>query len=421
MPGDIVILPENTKGKDWFIADVHGNDAQFKSFIRDKKLTRRDRIVLNGDLIDKGPDSFGLCLFIMACQRKFLKGEDVPEIWVTKGNHEDQFLKDFAKGPAHLEAQARKSKSRKWIADCFDRGEQQELAAINKWFSSFSTLTYAGGRVPYCVAHAEVPISIANMWQRVATGQGLTPQERNHAMYARPARQGEKPGESKRHIDAFINPVRWNQRTENSPIALVGHTNDEEPEYEKIFRPIRAETNTLVTDVNSADYGAFLVVNLTRGTAEVYSDQKALTDEQLKNQQKNDGQRLQVLETRCQDLTHHLTRYKADCEARAIVASSKDKSLLNQASKAWFTVTAKESYLTALRRLAASLDITGRKALAKQILITKDHLLAKERWRWPWQAEYSDNTASMKEALEILDKKSEFAAELTQAKALRAA
>ncbi|MFY0675386.1 MAG: serine/threonine protein phosphatase [Bacteroidia bacterium] len=80
-------------GKTWAIGDVHGYVNTLKTLVQKLNLQAEDRIVLLGDLVDRGPDVKGVFDFVIELQRQGL------DIICIRGNHDDLMLK------SHLEEQ----------------------------------------------------------------------------------------------------------------------------------------------------------------------------------------------------------------------------------------------------------------------------------------------------------------------------
>jgi serine/threonine protein phosphatase 1 len=88
MSSPVLILEENTKGRDFVVGDIHGHFE-----VLDKALAavnfdpEKDRLISIGDLINRGPQS-PRCLEFLA----------QPWFHAVRGNHEDFFIKNFEKG-----------------------------------------------------------------------------------------------------------------------------------------------------------------------------------------------------------------------------------------------------------------------------------------------------------------------------------
>ncbi len=70
------------------IGDIHGCAVTLRKLVTQiLRPTRSDRIILLGDLIDRGPDSKGVLDFILEMQQYGLT------VHAVRGNHEEMFLK----------------------------------------------------------------------------------------------------------------------------------------------------------------------------------------------------------------------------------------------------------------------------------------------------------------------------------------
>jgi len=72
-------------GNVWAIGDVHGYAQTLVTLLYSLNLTPRDRVVLLGDLVDRGPNS---CEVIRIAREN-------PHIYSILGNHEDMMLRSF--------------------------------------------------------------------------------------------------------------------------------------------------------------------------------------------------------------------------------------------------------------------------------------------------------------------------------------
>jgi len=80
----------------WVIGDIHGFSVTFENLVDILQLSENDRVVVLGDLIDRGPDSYSVVKIVQSDSR----------IYSTKGNHEQMMVEGFIpKGISHkLEA-----------------------------------------------------------------------------------------------------------------------------------------------------------------------------------------------------------------------------------------------------------------------------------------------------------------------------
>lgn len=71
--------PPNTHGTDFVVGDLHGHRKQlFDELERIGFKRSQDRLFCTGDVIDRGPDSFGTLKLILE-----------PWFYLVRGNHED--------------------------------------------------------------------------------------------------------------------------------------------------------------------------------------------------------------------------------------------------------------------------------------------------------------------------------------------
>jgi len=71
------------------IADIHGNNTLFRKALKAVNLKKSDKVILLGDVIDRGPESKEVLDTII------LLKESGFEIICIKGNHEDMLLNSF--------------------------------------------------------------------------------------------------------------------------------------------------------------------------------------------------------------------------------------------------------------------------------------------------------------------------------------
>ncbi|WP_114418017.1 metallophosphoesterase [Marinospirillum perlucidum] len=79
-------LPENCKGRDFAVGDLHGRFSEFQEALRLVDFDpSRDRVISCGDFIDRGPDSLALGALL-----------EEPWFFSVRGNHEQLFLDGFS-------------------------------------------------------------------------------------------------------------------------------------------------------------------------------------------------------------------------------------------------------------------------------------------------------------------------------------
>ena len=69
----------------WVVGDIHGHLGTLRALMHRLKLGKEDRVVLLGDMIDRGPDSAGVIEYI----------REHPQIIAIKGNHEQMAIQSL--------------------------------------------------------------------------------------------------------------------------------------------------------------------------------------------------------------------------------------------------------------------------------------------------------------------------------------
>ena len=75
----------DAENKVWVIGDVHGYGVALEMLLEKLELSEKDHVVLLGDLIDRGPDSFEIIQFV----------KNTTNVHSIKGNHEMMMIKYF--------------------------------------------------------------------------------------------------------------------------------------------------------------------------------------------------------------------------------------------------------------------------------------------------------------------------------------
>ncbi len=91
-------------GRTIFIGDVHGCLEELKLMIKYLKLKREDRVILLGDLINRGPDPAGVVEFV--CENQFE---------CILGNHEYEYLHEYKENPVYKELHLQLKKYHNWL------------------------------------------------------------------------------------------------------------------------------------------------------------------------------------------------------------------------------------------------------------------------------------------------------------------
>ena len=69
----------------WVVGDIHGHLGTLRALMHRLKLGEEDRVVLLGDMIDRGPDSAGVIEYV----------REHPQILAIKGNHEQMAIQSL--------------------------------------------------------------------------------------------------------------------------------------------------------------------------------------------------------------------------------------------------------------------------------------------------------------------------------------
>lgn len=75
-------------GRTFAIGDVHGCELALRTLCEGLALTAGDRLILLGDLVDRGPNSRGVIEYAMSLQERC-------ELILLMGNHEEMMLQSF--------------------------------------------------------------------------------------------------------------------------------------------------------------------------------------------------------------------------------------------------------------------------------------------------------------------------------------
>ena len=70
----------------WVVGDVHGFNQTLRSLVAKLEIKTGDHVVLLGDLVDRGPDSYDVIQFV----------KNSPNMATVKGNHEKMMAKVFS-------------------------------------------------------------------------------------------------------------------------------------------------------------------------------------------------------------------------------------------------------------------------------------------------------------------------------------
>lgn len=254
----ILELKENTKGRDLFVGDIHGNADLLQTIVDDLKPD--DRLFIVGDLIDnrdaknvEDDKSFEVLKMV-------LKHDN---IFVTCGNHEELCI-EAAKEYDALEKEGRlttdeilkklsqyewdpwfeftkKSVGGKWFElqrTSSDSQQVKELRRAVKYLESLPYIIYVKGKLPFLVVHSDMPFDDATLHQYLKTGKDMSTNEIHHAVWARQ--------------DDF---AKNSHRTKDSILGICGHN---------LMKSSRPESNMINLDVGGF-LGHLVVLILSDG------------------------------------------------------------------------------------------------------------------------------------------------------------
>lgn len=310
---DIKIIKENLKGDDCIIGDVHGNLELLKSTV--KELGKYDRLIIVGDLVDRGKDSAGVITYINQINKK-----SPGKIEVIRGNHEDMCLDAIAGLETLLtkpETQsiagnilanllsAKKLESSylnyggvreiflhaknggKWLPELFaselnnkisigtvndgdgdtdviqyydkyknDRYIGSKVYMIKNYMSDLPYIIFTEGKRKFGVVHADMHANPENLYNTARNGNTkIDKNNKNYIVWARESEDGIK--------------IMQNDRNEDSMLVFVGHTMIDNGEP-----AVRKSTNTINLDVGAYHNDIILLVNHTKGTCKFIAKNK---------------------------------------------------------------------------------------------------------------------------------------------------
>lgn len=142
----------------FIISDVHGNNTLFRKSLKTVRLKKSDKLIILGDLIDRGKDSKGVLDTILLMQ------ENGFEIEILLGNHEEMFLESF-KDSNNLN---------KWMLNGGDKTLQSFLTSQiekipTKYIDLIKSFKTHLELENYILVHAAVNMKISNPFQDINT------------------------------------------------------------------------------------------------------------------------------------------------------------------------------------------------------------------------------------------------------------
>ncbi len=416
---DIRIIEENTAGIDYAIGDIHGSDEAFKEVL--KLLKPEDRLIIVGDIADRGAGSLAIYKLLLANVGK------KPEIIVTRGNHEQLLLdafsaikdeKTYAKlrklqglqdnlkeydaarlNEDHEEAVGILSNIMSQIEMVLDLdrdvvnrimlyiqngggwifsnettfADLEKIANYIKTQTSYIVTVDPQANRPYHVVHADMPALLTDqeIYVRACKGLGLSEAERLHAMWARK--------DDKRH------PIESVRSSCTVPV-ICGH----DP-----LEGARLDTNHINHDIGTYNSNVLCLTNLKDGSCQSISVPQQLID----------GKALVCIGSVNAALQHNNTIYDLINKNVNNKAAEIDKAIMAYINKVHAQKSPKEQkelYLGILSRFTLKWDETRRAEFANYLLQNSNgHLLAKER-HWHRCSQSNIETRSFHQALGML-------------------
>ena len=142
----VLSLPRNERGRDLVIGDIHGQRESFESLLRKVAYSREDgdRLLLLGDLIDRGPDSAGMLEWAMRS-----------DVYCIRGNHE-QLLFDALDGDGNRDMDElwKEGNGGSWANALSARERDEWLAVVREMPMAIEVDAPKGTCV---LVHAEIP------------------------------------------------------------------------------------------------------------------------------------------------------------------------------------------------------------------------------------------------------------------------
>lgn len=232
----ILQLPGNTQGADFIITDPHGCRDLVAMVI--DRLASGDRLLIAGDVCDRGPASWPLFQLIQAEMSKMPQ-----QVFMIRGNHEDMLLNRLTGSREKGDTQYNE-----WVAAQTD----EERRALREFLSSLPyiiTVQATENVSAFHMVHADMPCDDTELLRKLQQKHPrLTSKEVAYATWARPHRLG----------DSELQPTSY--RTKNSTRVYCGHSS---------FGGPRVETNCINLDMGTPRSGCLPVLNHTKNELQV--------------------------------------------------------------------------------------------------------------------------------------------------------
>ncbi|MDR3492264.1 MAG: metallophosphoesterase [Gammaproteobacteria bacterium] len=286
----VLVLPENTQGRDLYVGDIHGSYTVFKKIV--DSLKPEDRLFIVGDLTDRGENSAAV-IFTIISINSFRKSQQLPDqIYVTVGNHEELLLGTLLKDPDktryfHFNGGG-------WIDN---RNLEQYFNVWRNYLKSLPHVILTEGANPVCMVHTDMPIDFAELERRLQKNpdhtQIFNEDELHYLRWAR-----EKP------IDRGTPLIRLPKSHETwDRLTICGHTVfgvESNCNIISKFKPFRENKLHLNLDVGGCYYDSLLVFepktlkfeiiskNIANPYAKAYKDKAAAELQAFKKKKENE-------------------------------------------------------------------------------------------------------------------------------------
>ncbi|MFO7530366.1 MAG: metallophosphoesterase [Marinobacter sp.] len=170
-------LPENVKGRDFVVGDLHGSYEELCVELESHHFDRHaDRLIAVGDLIDRGQSSF-----------QCLRLTEEPWFFTVWGNHESLMLRGLRERPGSDEF-------RLWMQNGGEWALERDLDELRTLITELADIVPLAIELPVKgktigVVHAEVPGDDWATWS-----QPLTKEQKGVAIWSRTALLGALAG-----------------------------------------------------------------------------------------------------------------------------------------------------------------------------------------------------------------------------------
>ena len=195
----------------WVIGDVHGCFDDFIKMINHKDIQPEDNIILIGDIIDRGPNSYKMIQWAIEHVSQSGKYQ------MVCGNHEDNIINDFNRCKHHVE--------KRWCSSSVHSLADMDICEMHTDYD-FTSYMYAEG-----FETVESVRSIVDWFKSLPLYKNVAVTNKNgqtkhytiaHAWY------GPKLSRDDivwyRDINDFTNALEGDYRPESDEILVHGHT-----------------------------------------------------------------------------------------------------------------------------------------------------------------------------------------------------